>query len=873
MIIPIILFTVLILSIGIVSATEENNTKTITKDSTDIKEATPTKNIYLNPKGNDNNNGNSKTPKKTLKNAVKTSTTNTTIHLSKGTYYTSNVYIDKNITILGEKSSNTIIDGNKSHIFTIKDGCTVTIKAVTIRNAYANNGAAIYNKGTLTLDGVKMYSSTATNGAAVYNKATLTSIKTSYLNNTAKNGSSIYNVGKLVIEKSAFTNNKASTLASAVYSTNKITISNTNFTKNTNTAVFINSPKTKNTIKNSVFTSNTGVNGAAIFDKNSPLNITTTYFKDNTATNYAGGVYTSGKTSITQSTFISNSAMYGAAITGKNTLIVTSSKLVNNKAKKYGGSIYSINNITLKNTKLDNNTAELGGAIFVQASNTNDCKINTSTFTNNKAILGSGVYAHKKSRININNSVFNNNNKSAVYLKVNSNLTNSITQTVFKKNSADVGSAIYNYNSKLRVTRCEFTQNRATVHGIVYAYKSRTNITSSIFNSNTKMSICNQQGVVVANTNWWSKNTKPTDNYMTQVDNWVYFKVSDTTGFINTSVKNVLSFNYVTNGSSVASYRTNVPDMKVQLHINGCGVNKTYYAKTNNGSLEVSNTYTKTGVAKITAYTPNVKLKLNNTILDFTIKGKITSLFVQKGASVTKSNVNSWVNAGITDVYVQTRASTSDTSKLREVIKLCSGTAIRVHAWVICFSTADGFDISTKQQNMIKSFTAKVVKISGVSGVCLDYVRYSGANPNIVVPSKITNFVKEINKIVKGHNSKQIVSACVFPEKDGTKTYYGQDYAALSDYVDVLLVMAYKYDYKSGREWIKDVTRYVVNRAKKSRVVTVLQTYKETSGGYQKLSKTELELDAKAAMSAGSYGYSLFRYGLMSSYPIRATKL
>ncbi|PAV07162.1 hypothetical protein [Methanosphaera cuniculi] len=83
--------------------------------------------------------------------------------------------------------------------------------------------------------------------------------------------------------------------------------------------------------------------------------------------------------------------------------------------------------------------------------------------------------------------------------------------------------------------------------------------------------------------------------------------------------------------------------------------------------------------------------------------------------------------------------------------------------------------------------------------------------------------------------------------------------------------MAYKYDYNAGRNWLKDVTEYVVKKAKYSKVVTVLQTYKGSST--TKLSKSELESDAKAVMSVGSYGYSLFRYGLISSYPTSAEKL
>ena len=81
-----------------------------------------------------------------------------------------------------------------------------------------------------------------------------------------------------------------------------------------------------------------------------------------------------------------------------------------------------------------------------------------------------------------------------------------------------------------------------------------------------------------------------------------------------------------------------------------------------------------------------------------------------------------------------------------------------------------------------------------------------------------------------------------------------------------MLPMAYKYDYHAGRNWLKDVTAYVVKEAKYSKVVTVLQTYKEGSK-ITMLPKSELTDDAKAVMSVGSCGYSLFRYGLISGYP------
>ena len=76
--------------------------------------------------------------------------------------------------------------------------------------------------------------------------------------------------------------------------------------------------------------------------------------------------------------------------------------------------------------------------------------------------------------------------------------------------------------------------------------------------------------------------------------------------------------------------------------------------------------------------------------------------------------------------------------------------------------------------------------------------------------------------------------------------------------------MAYRYDYNSGRSWLTDVTSYAATRATKCKVVTVVQTYDKN---INVLSKSELEADIQACISGGSKGWSLFRYGLISSYP------
>ncbi len=53
--------------------------------------------------------------------------------------------IDKNMNIIGESQTNTIIDGQKSgqSIFTIISGINVTIINLTLTNSSATNGGAI----------------------------------------------------------------------------------------------------------------------------------------------------------------------------------------------------------------------------------------------------------------------------------------------------------------------------------------------------------------------------------------------------------------------------------------------------------------------------------------------------------------------------------------------------------------------------------------------------------------------------------------------------------------------------------------------------------------------------------------------------------
>ena len=733
------------------------------------------------------------------------------------------------------------------------------------------NGAAIFNNGhTLTVTKTYFqYNNATQQGGAIYSKSKVIIANSTFKNNYAKEGAGIYTKQSIEISLTLFKKNSAKNIGAGIYSTAKITLSNTNFTSNINTAVFL-SKLTTSTINSGTFLSNTGNRGAAIHSNGSNIKITKTYFRNNKASGFGGAIYTTGVISSVSNTFISNKGINGGAIYTTNILHVNNNKFASNNAKYSGGGILTTGNLTVKNSKFTSNKVNNhGGSIYSSSNTPITTTIETSTFTSNSAGNAAGIYVYGKNKLTLTNSIFQSNKNRALYIKTNT-VTNTIYNCNFTNNKANTnGGAIYTENSQIKINKTNFRNNIALQSGgAIYNKKGTINIVYSIIIHNNRIDVVNNNGALTANYNWWGSNNKPgpARQKSATINNWVYFKVTSSSGKVGDTITSKAALYLYTTTTQTLPNPNYLPPMTIKLTINGAGISKTYSTSSASKSLTVSNTYTKTGTVKLTGYTYNATYIVNKEISS--INKRVTSLFVQIGASVSSSTVNQWVKAGVTDVYVQCRVSTNNVAKLKEVINLCKNTNIKVHSWIICFSTDNGFDVSASRQTTVKNFIKNVIKINGVDGVCLDYVRYSGTRYG-VDSTVITNFVKSVNSIIKGYNSKLELSACVFAEKGGTKSYYGQDYAALSKYLDVELLMAYRYDYNSGRNWITDVTNYAVTKATSCKVVTVLQTYDKS---IRPLSKSTLEADISAAISGGSYGYSLFRYGLISSYPKDATK-
>jgi filamentous hemagglutinin family protein len=263
---------------------------------------------------------------------------------------TGEIQITDALTISGNGSANTIIDGDKKgRVFNITAAVPVTIDGVTIRNgSIFDDGGGIFAQGDLTL----------TNSTVSGNTADLGS------------GGGIYANGAVTLTNSTVSGNTATGdgfAGGGIYANGAVTLTNSTVSGNTLT----------------------GVEGAGggVFGFGA-VTVTSSIVSGNTATfGFGGGIFGFlGDVTVTNSTVSNNKANFGfgggiASFLGA--LTVTNSTVSGNKADNggNGGGIFSGGAVTLTNSTVSGNTATVGGGIAVSDGGT----ITNSTITNNTA--------------------------------------------------------------------------------------------------------------------------------------------------------------------------------------------------------------------------------------------------------------------------------------------------------------------------------------------------------------------------------------------------------------------------------------------------------------------------------------------------------
>ena len=282
------------------------------------------KTIYVAKNGTDRNEGLTPTkPKRNIINAINDANPGDSIRVGAGTY-PENLVINKNLTLIGEDPSNTIIDGRQITSCIYITGATVTITGFTIKNGNATDdyygyiGGGIKNEGMLTLKNSIITDNNAFIGGGIYNEGIMNISNVTIKNNKIEDGGGgIKNSGSLSIEDSVITDNIQ------------------------------------------------GINN------NGNMNITRVTIKNNIGGDGAG-ILTWGKMIIIDSIIRDNNGTYGGGIKNSNLLYIYGSTIINNRANNGGGILNlnisrSVAYIDDKTIISDNYVNNFEGAAFIPA--------------------------------------------------------------------------------------------------------------------------------------------------------------------------------------------------------------------------------------------------------------------------------------------------------------------------------------------------------------------------------------------------------------------------------------------------------------------------------------------------------------------------
>ncbi len=257
-------------------------------------------------------------------------------------------------------NGNTIINNTfKNNIATANNGGALTITGqntagqnIIKGNTFENNKASKADAGALYLD--------KTNGDEISDNV--------FIKNSAIRGGavSLYESGNFILKNNSFTSNAATELGGAL----RASITNS---------------KSKTTISENTFKSNSAPNSGALHIDGSNVEINTNEFDGNKATKgYAGSMQING-----------------------NTIKILNNNIINTNAVTYGGAIVvkKGTSMTIQSNNITNANAKDGGAIFVE---TGAATIDSNNFTKCTATnFGGAIRA--ESKVTVTNNIFTDN--------------------------------------------------------------------------------------------------------------------------------------------------------------------------------------------------------------------------------------------------------------------------------------------------------------------------------------------------------------------------------------------------------------------------------------------------------------------------------
>ena len=292
----------------------------------------PVTDVWVSSTGSDANDGSQDSPVATIAKAIELVAEGYTIHVGEGTYIANSLTIAKSFAMIG--SGKVIIDGNASKIMNINENTIVNFTNVAFTNALDNYGGVMQSKGTVNLNNVSIYKNTQKSGytstvssiyntgimtivnsniyendgyGLIFNSGNLDIINTTISNNQVTQGSNfafLYADGGIVNVINSTISDNAAKLAGIWMNKGTLNVNNATFENNVVTvgnggAIHIESDSSTATIKDSKFIGNkANKDGGAIYNKGT-LNIETSIFDANAASNGNAGyhgddIYNSG---------------------------------------------------------------------------------------------------------------------------------------------------------------------------------------------------------------------------------------------------------------------------------------------------------------------------------------------------------------------------------------------------------------------------------------------------------------------------------------------------------------------------------------------------------------------------------------------------
>ena len=246
------------------------------------------------------------------------------------------------------------------------------------------------------------------------------------------------------------------------------------------------------------------------------------------------------------------------------------------------------------------------------------------------------------------------------------------------------------------------------------------------------------------------------------------------------------------------------------------------------------------------------------------------------GKNMKDVDVRSLASLGTTDVFLNEHAFKVHGQKdVESWIAKANAAGLKVHVWMQAFYNGkwinpvkDGIPDQALFDEKISS-AQSYARTSGVAGIHFDYVRYPGtAYKTPGGADAISEFVKQAVARLHQTSPRIVVSVALMPETTSSLHYYGQDYAVISQYMDVVLPMIYKGNYKKTTNWIASTTKWYVENSKGAKVWAGLQGYK-SDDDTSKLPMTEITADVEVALKAGASGAVIFRWGVSNLVAFR----